>query len=355
MCALILLPGERLRAEAALDADVFAPALARAATMPRLRSLLVSHQGDIVVEEYLNGTRPGDTANVKSVSKTIMSALIGIAIGEGHIAGVDQPISDYFGDQLASAADSRKQSITVGQLLSMQSGLETTSFYNYGAWVTSGDWIRFALEQPLLADPGTRLVYSTGNTHLLSAILTAATGRSSLRFALDYLTRPMGFDLAAWDRDPNGIYFGGNNMAFTPRQMLEFGEMYLRNGVHDGRQVVPADWVRRSLEPRVESPRERGRYYGYGWWVRYTAGFETPYAWGYGGQFILLVPPLDLVVVTTSSSEPGSGRRSHIRNLYRLLEYGVVAAGADALGEFRPAPRLKVIDREPGATARSTE
>ena len=307
--------------------------------MPRLKSLLVSHSGDIVVEEYLNGTRAGDTANVKSVSKTVMSALVGIAIEAGHIESVDQPITDYFGELIVATDDPRKRSITVGHLLSMQAGLETTSFYNYGAWVTSDDWVRFALEQPLLADPGTRLVYSTGNTHLLSAILTKATGRSSLRFALDQLTRPMGFDLAAWDRDPNGIYFGGNNMAFTPRQMLDFGEMYLRDGIHEGRRILPSDWVRRSIEPRIESPRERGRYYGYGWWVRYTAGFETPYAWGYGGQFIVLVPDLDMVVVTTSSSEPGSDRRQHIRALYRLLEDGVVAAAADALGEFRPAPR----------------
>lgn len=319
---------------AALDEAVTA-----AASMPRLRSLLVSHGGELVIEDYFHGADANDTFNVKSVSKTVMSALVGLAIERGHLQGIDQPIADFYAERLTGYDDPRKRNITIGNLLSMQAGLETTSFYNYGAWVTSDDWIRFALEQPMLADPGTRLLYSTGNTHLLSGIITRATGQSSLRFAREALAGPLGIEIAAWDRDPTGIYFGGNNMAFTPRSMLVFGEAYMNCGQHAGRQVIPCEWVELSTTPRVESSREPGRYYGYGWWVRMMAGFETPYAWGYGGQFIVLVPELDLVVVTTSSSQPGAGRRSHIRGLYNLIEHGVVTAAADALGEFRPAPR----------------
>ncbi len=323
---------------ATLDAGSFDVALGAARQMPRLHSMLISQDEELIVEEYFNGKRGNDTANVKSVSKTIMSALIGIAIDQGHIAGVDQRIGDYY-----ELPDPRKRNITVGNLLSMQAGLETTSFYNYGAWVLSDDWLRFALEQPLQAEPGTRLLYSTGNTHLLSGIITQATGQSTLQFARRALGQPMGFELAAWPRDPNGIYFGGNNMELTPRQMLAFGQMYLNGGRNGDRQVVPADWVVRSVEPRVESPRENGRYYGYGWWIRTLAGFEAPYAWGYGGQFIMLVPELDLVVVTTSSSEPGAGRRSHIRGLYRLIEHQVVKAAAGELIRPPLAPRRSSI------------
>lgn len=321
------------------DTD-FAEPIATAEAMPRLNSLLVSHGGNVVVERYFNGRDANDTANVKSVSKTIMSALIGLAIEGGYIDSLEQPVAHYLGEYFDEIDDPRKITITVGDLLSMRSGLETTSFYNYGEWVTSSDWLRYAINQPLIAEPGTRLLYSTGSTHLLSAILTRATGQSSYRFAVNELTRPLGFDLAGWDRDPNGIYFGGNNMAFTPRQMLAFGEAYINGGRVGEAQVIPAEWVTLSTTPQVESPRERGRYYGYGWWVRYSAGFLTPYAWGYGGQFIMLVPELDLVVVTTSNSEPGETRRGHIRALYRLLEYGVVTAAADALGQFRPARRV---------------
>ena len=313
---------------AANDAAIFDNALDVAGNMPRLHSLLISHDGDLVVEEYFNGRNPWSTANVKSVSKSVMSALIGIAIDQGHIKGIDQPISDYYGDTL----DDSKGAITVGNLLSMQAGLETTSFYNYGAWVLSDDWIRFALEQPALSPPGTRMHYSTGNTHLLSAILTEATGMTTLEFARKHLGEPLGFELAEWPTDPNGIYFGGNNMELTPRQMLAFGRMYLNDGKYNNRQVLSKNWVERSLQPVVQSPRDEERQYGLGWWMRDMAGVPTAYAWGYGGQFVLVVEDLDLVVVTTSESLPGDTRRRHIRSLYNLLEQQIVAPAAEAAG-----------------------
>ena len=305
--------------------SMFADALDAAEKMSRLHSMLISHKGELVLEKYFNGRTSRQTANVKSVSKSWISALVGIAIERGYIAGLDQPIAEFYGDVLASAGDETKRSITIGNLLSMQAGLETTSFYNYGAWVLSDDWVRFALQQPLRAEPGTRLLYSTGNTHLLSDILTLVTGRSTLQFARDELGQPLGFHIEAWPTDPNGIYFGGNNMEITPRQMLKFGELYLRKGRANGRQVIPESWVEVSIQPRAESSRERGRFYGYGWWVRDMAGVKIAYAWGYGGQFILLAPELELVVVTTSSSLPGRDRRTHIRGLYDVLEQWVVA------------------------------
>jgi len=304
--------------------QIFSGALRTAGQMPRLHSLLVSDNGELVVEKYFNGSTAQRTANVKSVSKSVISALVGIAIDQGYVSGLDQPISEFDGDLLSTHSGTARDNITIGNLLSMQSGLETTSFYNYGAWVLSDDWIEFALQQPLRAPPGTKLQYSTGNTHLLSAILTVATGKSTLEFAREVLGRPLGFQLASWPQDPKGIYFGGNNMEFTPRQMLAFGELYLNNGRANGRQVIPAGWVKTSLQPLAESAREAGRFYGYGWWTRDMAGVQTSFAWGYGGQFILLVPEMSLVVVTTSSSLPGDNRRSHIRGLYDLLEHQIV-------------------------------
>ena len=309
-----------------LDAGVFQDAIESAANMPRLHSLLISQDGDLVLEKYYNGRDAWRTANVKSVSKSIMSALIGIAIEEGYIPGPDQAIADYYGEMLPP----EKQVITIGNLLSMQAGLETTSFYNFGKWVLSDDWVRFALEQPVLAPPGTRMLYSTGNTHLLSDILTQATGQSTLEFAREYLGEPLGFKLAAWTQDPNGVYFGGNNMELTPRQMMAFGQLYMNDGKARGRQVVSAEWIEQSLTPRVRSTRDEERQYGLGWWIRDMAGLPTEYAWGYGGQFILLVRDLNLVVVTTSDSNPGTTRRRHIRSLYDLLEHEIVAPAVAA-------------------------
>ncbi len=313
-------------------------AVEMANSLPRLHSLLVSRSGELILEEYLNGRGSSNIANVKSVSKSVISALVGIAISEGHLQGVDQPIDDFFGAALADEIDAGKRRITIGNLLTMQSGLETTSNRNYGAWVLSSDWVSFALAQPLQRAPGILMEYSTGNTHLLSAILTIATGKSTLAFARESLGEPLGFRVANWPQDPQGIYFGGNDMEFTPRQMLAIGQLYLDGGRANGSQVIPVDWVEASLRPRAVSTREIGRYYGYGWWIREMAGYSTPYAWGYGGQFIVLVPALDLVVVTTSSTIPGDERRAHLRQLYDLIEYAVIAPLSDALRLAAVAP-----------------
>jgi len=233
-----------------LDRSIFGEALQTASQMPRLHSLLISHNGEIILEEYFNGQSARRTANVKSVSKSFMSALVGIAIENGHVAGLDQPIGEFYGDRLNG--DTARSAITIGNLLSMQAGLETTSFYNYGAWVLSDDWVDFALAQPVLSPPGTRMLYSTGNTHLLSDILTRTTGKTTLEFARQQLGRPLGIQIAAWPQDPDGVYFGGNNMEFTPRQMLAFGELYINGGVANGQQIISPSWIEQSLTPVVQ-------------------------------------------------------------------------------------------------------
>ncbi|HEU4453691.1 MAG TPA: serine hydrolase, partial [Longimicrobium sp.] len=257
---------------------------ARAAEMPRLRCLLVARHGEILRERCFRGPGPASPANVKSVSKSIMSALIGIAAAEGELS-VDQPVAPFFPEYLGADEDPRKRAITVGNLLSMQSGLERTSGENYGRWVASPNWVRYAITRPMVTEPGGRMLYSTGNTHLLSAILTEATGASTYAFARDRLFAPMGVRLPAWTTDPQGIYFGGNEMRVTPRAMVRFGELYRNGGRHQGRQVVPEAWVRASLEARTRSPWS-GESYGYGWFVSEAGGHPLFYAWGYGGQFI---------------------------------------------------------------------
>jgi CubicO group peptidase (beta-lactamase class C family) len=211
----------------------------------------------------------------------------------------------------------------------MRSGLETTSNSNYGRWVQSGNWVRHVLERPMVAQPGGRMIYSTGSTHLLSAILTKATGSSTLSFARIALGEPLGIIFGGWTRDPQGIYLGGNEMAMRPRDMLRVGDMYLNGGRYGGRQVVSEAWVRTSIEPRTVS-RFGDREYGYGWWIRELAGHDVFYAWGYGGQFIFIVPSVRTVVVMTSVSTPGSERREHLRALYDLLETQIIPVAATA-------------------------
>ena len=290
-----------------------------AAEVPRLHSLLVSHQHKIVLERYLNGRRATQHANVKSVSKSVISALVGIAIEQKYIPSVREPIARYFPDLLRGEANAAKRAITIEDLLTMRSGLESTSGRNYGAWVTSKDWVRFALSRTLETRPGDEMEYSTGNTHLLSAILTRATKRSTWQYAQEVLARPLGFTLARWPQDPQGIYFGGNDMLMTPRQLLTFGELYLDRGRRGERQIVPSQWVEDSFVPRGRSDFNDQRY-GYGWWMRDFAGEQAYFAWGFGGQYVFVIPRLQLVVVTTSSTATGEERRGHRRTIFGLLE-----------------------------------
>lgn len=304
-------------------AAVLAPAIEAASELPRLHSLLVSWRGELVVERYFNGTRAARPANVKSVSKSIISALVGIAIERKLIASVNEPITTWFPKAFAAEADAVKRRITVEDLLTMRSGLESTSNRNYGAWVRSRDWVRFALARPLLATPGTEMDYSTGNTHVLSAILARVSKLTTRQFAQQALARPLGFALAEWPRDPQGIYFGGNDMLLTPRQMLAFGELYLNHGRVGEQQVVPASWIDASFVPRGRSSWS-DQQYGYGWWMREVSGRRIYFAWGYGGQFIFVVPDLRLVVVTTSSSATDDERRSHRRTVQEVVEQLVI-------------------------------
>ncbi|HEU0014247.1 MAG TPA: serine hydrolase [Longimicrobium sp.] len=314
------------------DTVLLSQALERADGLPNLRGILVSQRGQVLLERYRDGAGADRVTNIKSASKSLLSALVGIAIEEGHVRGVDQPISDFFPAYFARpGVDPRKRSITVGHLLSMQSGLESTSFNEYGAWVGSRDWVRAALDQPMVDAPGGRMLYSTGSTHLLSAILTRATGRSTWAYANEKLAGPLGFRIRPWQRDPQGIYFGGNDMYLTPRQLLRVGQLYLDGGVYRGGQVVPRAWVQESVRPRTTSPWN-GHGYGLGWWSRDSGGRRVFFAWGYGGQYVFVVPELELVAVFISRSD-GPRAPGHLPALHALLdEYLVPGAAGRMLG-----------------------
>ena len=303
--------------------QVVRQAVDAAKSLPRVRSLLISVQGEPLVERYFHGARRSRAANVKSVSKSIISALVGIAVADGLIPSVDTPIATYFPTVLGSRGDPGKRAITIEDLLSMRSGLESTSGRNFGPWVASRSWVRHALTRRLIHTPGTVMDYSTGNSHLLSALLSRAANETTWAFAQRTLAAPLGFRLEKWPRDPEGIYRGGNDMQLTPRQMMRFGRLYLNAGQIDGRQVLPRAWIDRSFIPRGRS-RYSGRLYGYGWWIRELAGRDVYYAWGFGGQFIFVVPEVEAVIVTTASDTRGPGRHTHRTAIVDLVE-GIVA------------------------------
>lgn len=308
-----------------LDAKLLAETLAQAATLPRLHTLIVARDGEEIAARVFRGPGLDRTVNVKSLSKTVLSALAGVAIEQGILAGVDQRIVPVLGDLVPADADPRVGSITVGDLLSMRAGLERTSGPNYGRWVNSPNWVGYALSRRFVDQPGGRMLYSTGSYHLLSAMLTRAAGRSTLALARDWLGKPLGIEIPPWSRDPQGIYLGGNNMALSPCALLRFGEIYRRGGLWRDRRVLPASWIEASWTQRTRSPFT-GHGYGYGWFIASARGHRVYYGWGFGGQMVYVLPDLALTVVMTSDHTSPSGRTGYASQLHALLAGGVVRA-----------------------------
>ena len=307
-----------------------APILAGAAALDPLETAMVAQHGETLAERGYRGHSTAAPANIKSVSKAIISALVGIAIDKGVLEGTQQTIAPLLAEDLPAKPDPRLERITIGHLLSMQAGLERTSGANYGRWVASGNWVRSALARPFVDEPGGAMLYSTGCTHLLSAILTRRSRRSTLQLAREWLGPLEQFAIAAWERDPQGIYFGGNQMAMSPRSLLAFGELY-RNGGRTaaGRQVVSPAWIEQSWTLRTHS-RFTGDGYGYGWFQRRAGAHAVHYAYGYGGQMLYVVPSLGLTVVITSDERHPAGRSGYRSALHGLLEAMVAAVQSAA-------------------------
>ena len=202
--------------------------------------------------------------------------------------------------------------------MTLRAGLEPTSGPRYGAWVSSRDWVGFALERPMVASPGGRMLYSTGSSHVLGAALAEATGESLLAQARERLGRPLGIEIPSWARDPQGYYLGGNEMALSPLGLVAFGEMVRNGGVHEGAAVLGADWVAASLRPRTRSPFS-GLDYGYGWFLGRAGGRRFALARGYGGQVLCIVPELALTVAITSDPTQPARSEGYFGDLMALI------------------------------------
>lgn len=308
-----------------LDPDALARAADRAAGLDQLHSLIVARGGTIALAEAFRGPALDRPVNVKSVSKTIVAALAGAALDRGILAGVDQPMADLLAGRIPAGADPRVNDITIADLLTMQAGLERTSGAHYGRWVESPNWVAHALSRPFVADPGAGMQYSTGSFHLLGVALAEAAGRSLLDLAREWLGAPLGIEIPAWTRDPQGFYMGGNEMALAPLALYRFGEMARNAGRWDGDQVLSADWMARSWTPRTRSPFS-GDQYGYGWFLTRIADRPTAYARGYGGQMLFVVPSLALTVAVTSDPTRPARSGGYVGDLRALLAEEIIPA-----------------------------
>ncbi len=269
-----------------------------------IHGLLVVRNGYTVLEVYYPPYGPNTRHGTASVGKSFTGALVGLAVREGYIESVDQKVADFFPDHSDWQNDPLKQTMTIEHLLTMTSGLdwpESAASYSSGRnimnqMMRSADWVGFVLDRPMAATPGTTFNYSSGVSHLLSAIVEEATGIRTLSFTREYLFEPLGISRVSWITDPRGTAFGAGGIRLTPRDMAKFGQLYLQGGVWGGKQILPAEWVEASIAPQVNA-HGAASYYGYQWWVRGSGIYA---AHGYRGKRIFVVPDLEMVVAVTA-------------------------------------------------------
>lgn len=303
--------------------DALAPAVDTARAFGRMHALIVMKNGETLVEERLGGAALDRPHNIKSVSKAIVATLLGCAIDRGAVPSIEATLGEVAPRLIPSDADPRVEGITLEDLVTLRAGLERTSGGNYGEWVSSRNWVANALSRPVVAEPGTRMLYSTGSTHILGAALAEATGDSLLALARDWLGDPLGIEIPPWTRDPQGYYLGGNEMALSPLALARFGEMIREGGISGEGRVLSEGWIAASFQPRTHSPFS-GLAYGYGWFLGNVAGHDYALARGYGGQVVAVSPSAGVTVVITSDPTQPARSEGYFGDLQTLIERDIL-------------------------------
>lgn len=282
-----------------------------------VNGMLVVQKGNVTFEKYYKGHGPDDAFHVASVTKTIISALIGICIDKGYIKSVDQRVIEFFPEYNVKSSE-----ITVRHLLTM------TTPHPFVDWqepleelCTQEDWVQYTLNRMGNGGEIGSFKYSSAGAHVLSAMITSTTGKSAREFANEYVFQPLGMreipnynmkafgfddlfgkDVKGWVHDPNGISTGGWGLTLTVKDMAKFGQLYLNEGIHNGKQILSKSWIKESTEMNQNQ-------YGYLWWLREEAGIFSYCAMGDGGNVICCIPEKELVVVIASEVIPNARDR----------------------------------------------
>ncbi|MBI3898724.1 MAG: serine hydrolase [Gammaproteobacteria bacterium] len=285
---------------------------------PHIRSVVVVRHNSLVFEQYNHGLSRDDLHEVHSVTKSVTSALIGIALEKHYLHDLDQKVVDFVPELAEVARDPKAQDITLRHLLTMTSGFKNKEqsiddclHFKLSSCSTDmldlfhDDLIKFAIKRPIVSVPGQTFNYDSFAAHLLSVILTRATKMSTAKFAEQYLFGPLGVSRYRWPTDHQGYHDGAFGLELTTRDMAKLGQLYLNHGVWNGRQIIPSDYVAASTRKQTAGGWPAGADYGYLWWVTPpTDNVAAYFANGKGGQYIMIVPSLDLVIAITSNQGP---------------------------------------------------
>jgi CubicO group peptidase (beta-lactamase class C family) len=277
-----------------------------AAELERLYGLLVVKSGYLVAEKYFNEGTVEQKARIQSATKSVTSALVGIALDQGCLSTVEQKMLDSYPEVADRITDPRKAQITLREMLQMRAGYPWEETHP-SLWegLLSGRYVPLVEEFPLTADPGTEFQYSNLTSNWLGIIVDRACGTNLKSYAEEHLFLPLGVEAGEWGTDWDGHNNGCGDLHLTARDMAKFGLLYLNEGEYEGNQIIPVDWVRDSLQTYSEDAWDNiGRFhdigYGYQWWTARSGDHRVSFAWGHGGQLIVLVDDLDLAVITTA-------------------------------------------------------
>ena len=289
--------------EANMDEVMLGRAASDAAAMPRFRSLLVARHGKLVAENYFGGASSATVFDLRSVTKSVVSMLTGIAIQNGSLPDIDATVGAYI--DAPYSLDAGDRAVSVRQLLTMSSRYQwnENSAEDYNLWVLSTDHVQFLLDRRQ-TDPAGTFTYNSAAVNLLGQVLQDAVAKPLPDFATEVLFQPIGITSVRWeDLEPNMVN-AGSGIKMTAPDLLRFGQLLLQRGRSASRQVVPESWIDAGTTPqfswREQYGAQRGTTYGYLWWVAQPPATVATFAWGYGGQFAYVVPSLDLVVVATT-------------------------------------------------------
>ena len=268
----------------------------------KVNTFLVYQKGELTTEYYKTLESEKNLYKINSITKSIVSILIGISIDRGYINSVHTLITEWIEN-----APEEKSDLTLYHLLTMTTGEDWKEFGNGvvfpNDFVESDNWVRYILEKPLIEEMGTRMNYNSGSSHLLSYIIQQATGMSTKQFAKRYLFEPLAISEYEWQQDPQGIYVGGFGMKMKSKDLLKLGILCLQNGNWQGNEIISSKWIKKSSKALFETYEHVGAY-GFHWWILNNERFHIPYcmyfAMGYGGQYIVIIPQLELVAVMSS-------------------------------------------------------
>jgi len=302
-------------AEQGLDSNLVEELYFDAAKLETLFGLLVIKNGYLIAEGYFNEGSVDQLSGRQSTTKSVTSALVGIALDQGYLSSLDQKMIDFFPEFADQIDDMRKEEITIRDLLKMRAGYpdeeRAPSYLEIMFFSDNWRWLPHLIDFPLLSDPGTEFKYSNLTSHLLGVIVARATDTDLMSYAQENLFSPIDAEVGDWSRDADNYNMGALEIYLTARDMAKFGLLYISDGAYEKDQVISTEWIRNSLERYTENIKVgewlSSRYgffrdigYGYQWWSARAGSHHFDYASGHGGNYIIMLHELDMIIVTTA-------------------------------------------------------